>query len=149
MSKETEIAELIRPAIEDQGLFLESVVLTRAGKYTSLRVTIDLPAGPGGVDSEQLAAATRSVSAILDEVDPVSGAYTLEVSTPGAERSLTDERQFSRAEGRLVKVVLLSGDALTGRVVGVGSGNVTLALDGEESEIALSSIAKANVQIEF
>lgn len=149
MSKVSEIAELIRPGVESRGLFLEDVSLTRAGKHSVLRVTIDLPDGPGNVDSEQLADATRVVSAALDESDPISGAYTLEVSTPGAERKLTEPRHFIRAQGRLAKVVLKSGEALTGRVMGVEDDNVTLALDGAQRAIALEQIAKANVQIEF
>ncbi|QOR48383.1 ribosome maturation factor RimP [Trueperella pecoris] len=149
MSKETEIADLIRPAVEEQGLFLEDVKLTRAGKHSALRVTIDLPEGPGGVDSEKLAAATRAISAILDDVDPISGAYNLEVSTPGAERKLKEPRHFSRAQGRLVKVVLDGGESVNGRVVGLNGDNVTLALDGAEREIPLAAIVKANVQIEF
>lgn len=149
MSKVTEIVDLIRPAIEGRGLFLEDVKLTRAGKHSVLRVTIDLPSGPGNVDSEQLADATRAVSATLDEADPISGAYTLEVSTPGAERKLNGARHFSRAQGRLANVVLTSGDALTGRVEDIEGDNVTLALDGEQRVIALEQIAKAHVQIEF
>lgn len=149
MSKETEIADLVRPAVEDLGLYLEGVRITRAGKHSVLRVTIDLPQGPGGVDSEQLATATRAVSAVLDEADPIAGAYNLEVSTPGADRALSEARHFSRAQGRLAKILLEGGETLLGRVRGVEGGNVIIDLDGSERAIAIAAVVKANVQIEF
>ena len=118
MSKEIEkkITELVAPEVEALGLYLESVALKRAGKYTSVIVTVDLLEGPGGVDSEQLAQLSRKISGVLDAQDPIEGAYTLEVSTPGAERELTTPRHFSRAQGHLVKFVLVSGEEFVARV---------------------------------
>ncbi len=149
MSMENEIAQLLRPVVEEQGLYLEQVKLNRAGKHSALVVTIDLPEGPGGVDSDALTAVTRAVSEILDEADPIKGTYTLEVTTPGAERHLTELRHFSRAEGRLVVINLTDGTQLEGRVSGLSGENVVVEIDGEQREISPDSISTAQVKLEF
>ncbi|MDO4791294.1 MAG: ribosome maturation factor RimP [Buchananella hordeovulneris] len=139
-----QLQESLTPVVADLGLFLENVTLGRSGKYTLVRVIIDLPDGPGSVDSDQLVQATGAVSSWLDEHDPIPGRYTLEVSTPGAERVLTTARDYRRAQGRLIKAVL-EGREVEGRLESVGEENVVV--NGEE--IQLASIVKARVVLEF
>ena len=83
------LTELLTPVVEGKGLHLEGVRTTRAGRYSVVRVLVDLPDGPGDLDLDALGPVTAAVSAALDQADPVRGRYTLEVSTPGAERPLT------------------------------------------------------------
>ena len=76
----------------------------------------------GGADVDSIAAATRAISALLDEHDPQPGRrYTLEVSSPGLERALRSPQQFRRAVGEKVTVRTTSGGEgerrLTGRLV--------------------------------
>ena len=78
------VCALIAPIVQEEGLYLEDISLKRAGKYSTLIVTVDLPCGAGAVGSEQLEALSREISALLDSADPIPGMYTLEVSTPGA-----------------------------------------------------------------
>lgn len=66
-----------------------------------LRVTVDRP---GGVDLDTIAEATRQVSRALDRHDPVSGRYTLEVTSPGLERTLRTPAHFSRSVGERIRV---------------------------------------------
>lgn len=139
-----DLTQALAATVESLGLYLESVALTKSGKYTLVRVTVDLPDGPGSVDSDQLVEATRAVSNWLDQEDPIPGRYTLEVSTPGAERVLTSPRDFRRAEGRMVKAIV-AGKEIEGRLEGVSEGNVVLA----GQEIAMSDIEKARVVLEF
>jgi ribosome maturation factor RimP len=80
-----------------------------------IRLTVHRPGG--GVDLEGLAAANKAVSALLDELDPFSGRYTLEVSSPGVERRLRTPAQFTGAIGETVAVRLFEGE--TRRVEGV------------------------------
>lgn len=149
MSKENGIADLLRPAVEEQGLHLEEVKLNRAGKHSALVVTIDLADGPGGVDAEALTAVTRAVSKILDETDPIPGTYNLEVTTPGAERILTEPRHYSRSQGRLVAFNLSDGTQLEGRVQELRGTTVIVNVEGEAREISLDSVSKAQVKLEF
>ena len=75
------LTELLTPVVEQAGLFLEGVETTRAGRYSTVRVIVDLPDGPGDLDLDAVAEVTQTVSDALDEADPVKGQYTLEVTS--------------------------------------------------------------------
>ena len=141
------LAGVLAAPVEALGLDLESVDLSKAGKRSVLRVAVDKD---GGVDMDDIAEATKAVSAVLDDSDVMgAGAFTLEVSSPGVDRPLTLPRHWRRNEGRLVKVTLADGDTVTGRVVGADDEHATLDVDGTEREVAFADVGKAKVQIEF
>jgi ribosome maturation factor RimP len=71
-----------------------------------VRVTVDRP---GGVDLDCLAGAHQRISAALDELDPLPGRYTLEVTSPGVEHPLREAGQFVRAVGQTVEVRGVTG----------------------------------------
>ena len=143
MSKENEIAQLIAPVVAEHGLYLEQVRL----KNAQLRITLDLPEGPGGVDSAQLTAATRAISKVLDAADPIAGAYNLEITTPGAERELLTPRHFSRAIGRLISFSA-GGVKQRGRVVAATQSHVQIDT-GEVSEYEIDQLSAARIELEF
>lgn len=147
------VAELTRelaPVVSEAGLLLEDVALTGPAKKHTLRVVLDLPDGPGGVDSDVLAEASRAVSAKLDEIDSIiDGAYLLEVTTPGLSRPLTQPRHFRRAQGRLVEVTLTSKDKVTGRVLDADDDAVELDVDGTPTRIPLTDLANGRIEVEF
>jgi ribosome maturation factor RimP len=72
----------------------------------------------GGVDLDGLSAVTRAVSRALDDADPITHRYTLEVTSPGVERPLRTPAQFARAVGEVVKVRLTTGGEGERRVQG-------------------------------
>lgn len=117
------VRALIVPIVEEEGLYLENIALKRAGKYSTLIVTIDLPCGAGAVGSEQLEKISREISAVLDSADPISGMYTLEVSTPGVERRLDNKRHYSRGIGRMIRWVLADGTQCEGRLLALLAGD--------------------------
>jgi len=80
-----------------------------------VRVVVDRE---GGIDLEDLTSANRTVSAALDEIDPLPGHYTLEVSSPGVERRLRIPEHFSRAVGETVSVRTLPGSGGVRRLQG-------------------------------
>ncbi len=92
-----ELYRLVAPAVTASGLELVDVEL-RSGILT---VTVD---GPDGVDLDALTRANRAVSTVLDEADPIPGRYSLEVSSPGVERTLRRPDHFRRAIGEVVAV---------------------------------------------
>jgi ribosome maturation factor RimP len=94
---EERVRALVVPIIADLGLDLYD--FEYAGGV--VRVTLDKP---GGVDLEAIALATRLISREMDHVDPISGRYTLEVSSPGLERNLRTPSHFQRIIGWTVNV---------------------------------------------
>jgi ribosome maturation factor RimP len=96
------VAAAVAPLLDELDLVLYDV--EHAG--TSIRVVIDRP---GGVDVDALTAATRAVSHRLDELDPIDGHYTLEVSSPGLERPLRTQAHFAGAIGAEVTIKTVPG----------------------------------------
>lgn len=113
---ERRLHELIAPIVAD--LQLDLYDLEYAGGV--LRVTIDTPPGsPGGVDVDTLSQCTRLVSRELDHTDPIPGHYTLEVSSPGLERTLRRPWHFQREIGKTVNIRLRDVEAGQRRVTGI------------------------------
>jgi ribosome maturation factor RimP len=129
------------------GLDLEALELTPAGKRRVLRVAVDKD---GGVTLDDVADATREVSRVLDDSDVMGELpYLLEVTSRGVDRPLVRPRHWRRNEGRLVKVSLVEGGQLTGRIGPGDEDGVVLTVDGEEHRLAYADVAKALVQVEF
>src|SRR5699024_7565898 len=125
----SQLEQMLTPPVTAQGLYLEAVTVSGPPNRRVLRVTVDLPDGPGGVGSDVLETLTRNLSDLLDEQDPFSGAYQLEVTTPGVDRPLTTSRHYRRNLGRLVKITTSSAaepQTHRGRVSRVGDDEVTL-----------------------
>jgi ribosome maturation factor RimP len=105
------VRALVEPLLAAQGL--EVFDVEHAG--AQIRVTVERP---GGVDLDALSAATRTVSHALDDLDPIPGRYTLEVSSPGLERTLRTPAHFAGAIGETVKVKTLPTTEGERRVTG-------------------------------
>jgi len=142
------IASLLTAPLESLGFDCEEIAVTPAGKRRVVRVLIDKETG---LNLDDVAEASRLVSTILDENDSKLGStpYTLEVSSPGVDRPLTLERHWRRNMARLVKVVFQEDAPVTGRILSVQDGIVTLEVSGETQEIVITDVAKARVEIEF
>ena len=91
----------------------------------------------------------NSARRILDDVDPEKEKYLLEVSTPGAERELTEPRHWLKQVGRLTSVKLRDKTALVGRVESATDEQVTLIVDGEATTIDYTQMKKARACVEF
>ncbi|MBQ1083782.1 MULTISPECIES: ribosome maturation factor RimP [unclassified Nocardiopsis] len=141
------IAELLEPVLAAAGLDLEAVELTPAGKRRVLRVVVD---SDNGVDLDAVGEVSQAVNESLDASDVMGEQpYVLEVTSPGVERPLTLPRHWRRSQGRLVKVSLVEGGDLTGRVTESDDQGVTLDVKGRPRTLAYDKIAKAKVQVEF
>lgn len=135
------VADAVAPVLTDLGLLLHD--LEHSG--TSVRVVIDKE---GGLDVDSLAAATRAISRLMDELDPIDGAYTLEVSSPGLERPLRTPAHFVRAVGAEVVVKTVPGiegeRRFTGVVVTADDTTVTITLpDGSSRSLRYEEIERA------
>lgn len=141
------LAAVLTGPLETLGLDLESVDLSKAGKRSVLRVAVDKD---GGVSMDDIAEATKAVSDVLDDSDLMgSNSFTLEVSSPGVDRPLTLPRHWRRNATRLVKITLVEGDPIEGRITAADDDAVTLEVADVEVRVAYDDIAKAKIQIEF
>ncbi|MFI1651719.1 ribosome maturation factor RimP [Streptomyces avidinii] len=144
---------LLEPLVAAKGLDLEEIEMSRAGKRRMLRIIVD---SDEGVELDACAELSREVSDKLDETDVMGeDEYVLEVSSPGADRPLTEHRHYVRAIGRLVKFQLAEGGELIARILEVDDGGLDLEVPGVKGRkatarrIAFTDIAKARVEIEF
>ena len=141
------LAELIEPVIAAAGMDLESVRMSVAGKRRLLRIVVD---GDHGVSLDDAADVSRDISAMLDEVNALGEVpYTLEVSSPGVDRPLTEPRHWRRAVGRLVTVKVAGDGSVTGRIVAADDDGATLDLAGGERRLGYGDLGPGAIQIEF
>lgn len=153
------VRAVVEPIVTAAGLVLEGLEVIPAGRRTVVRVTIDLgDDAVGGLDLDTLAEVARSVGDGLDVTSPVHGEYTLEVSTPGTGRPLTELRHFRRARTRLVRLVLRGGSMAFGRLTAVTGGTLVLApvdaatgrdVAGDPTHIPLADVASASIEVEL
>lgn len=146
---EKRLVGVVRPVVTAAGMDLETVRVSVAGKRRLLRVIVDSDAG---VSLDDAALVSRDISAALDERDVMGEIpYTLEVSSPGVDRPLTQPRHWRRAAGRLVKVKAAGEGSLTGRVTESDDDGVTLTLGtgGARRRFSYGELGPGTVQVEF
>ena len=144
------VRSLVEPIISDLKLDLYDLEF-RGG---TLRVTIDTPAGsPGGIDLEAIALATRLIGREFDHHDPLPGHYTLEVTSPGLERTLRTPAHYQRELGKTIAVRLRDtvnvGRRVQGVLIAADEQSATIRLDTpdadgiEERTVAFNQIDRA------
>src|SRR5271170_1033347 len=147
---EGKIADVVEPVVTAAGMDLETVRVTAAGRRRLLRVVVD---SDHGVSLDDAATISRDLSAALDSVAVMGDfPYTLEVSSPGVDRPLTERRHWRRAVGRLVKVAVTdSGGSwpVSGRVSAADTDTVTLDIDGAPRRFGYANLGAGAVQVEF
>jgi ribosome maturation factor RimP len=141
---------LVEPVVAAEGLDLEELSVSRAGRRYVVRVTVD---ADGGIGHDELSDVSRAVSTALDEAEERSGdltpgSYTLELSSPGVDRPLTLPRHWHRNVGRLISVKV-GGRQLTGRVSATSDRGVTLDVDGRPVDASFEELGPGRVQVEF
>ncbi|MCX4673887.1 ribosome maturation factor RimP [Streptomyces sp. NBC_01433] len=147
---------LLEPLVSAKQLDLEEIEVSRAGRRRVLRIIVD---SDEGVELDTCAELSREISEKLDESDAMGeDEYVLEVSSPGADRPLTEHRHYVRATGRLAKFQLTAeagADELVARILAVDDEGLDLEVPGVKGRkptsrrVAFADIAKARVEIEF
>ncbi|MBN2689413.1 MAG: ribosome maturation factor RimP [Gammaproteobacteria bacterium] len=143
---EKKLAALLNPTVKALGFQLWGCEIVGNRKRPTLRVFIDKD---GGIVVEDCEVVSHQVSAVLDVEDPITGAYTLEVSSPGIDRRLFTVDQMLAYKGSVVKLrVIAAVDGkrnFSGFLVNVIDGKLLLEVDGVEQVIALSNIDKVRI----
>ena len=142
-----EIARIIEPALEAMGYRVVRVALTGAQRPT-LQVMAER-ADEAAMSVEDCADISRSISALLDVADPIAGAYTLEVSSPGIDRPLVRPEDYDRFAGFAARIDLskpLDGrKRFRGRLLGRAEQHVRLADETGEVRLPLAAILRAKL----
>ena len=154
MSKGVEwdrLRRLIQDIVEGQGYELVDAEFKGAGKNSILRIFIDEPAGISHRDCELV---SEQVGTVLDVEDLIPSSYTLEVSSPGLERKLVKESDYTRFGGKLARIQtripLRQQKVFRGRLQGLHVGKVRLELPkGDLLEIPLDVIDEARLEFDW
>ncbi|EHH2447856.1 ribosome maturation factor RimP [Vibrio vulnificus] len=147
---ERQLTDMLESAVVASGYELVGLEFIRAGEHSTLRIYID---HENGITVEDCAEVSHQVSAVLDVEDPISVAYSLEVSSPGLDRPLFKPAHYEQFIGQEVNVVLKMAVAnrrkWKGEIHSVDGEAITLTVDGQQEEFALSNISKANLIPKF
>jgi ribosome maturation factor RimP len=151
MSLTQSITDLISPAVTEAGFFLEEVLIASPGSHRIVTCVVD---GPTPLNLDQVTVASRVISELLDTAEIMGETpFTLEVTSPGVDRPLTQTRHWTKNLTRLIKVTLSDGAVITGRLTEFDEVNAKLVenIKGriKEHTVAFADIKRAVVEIEF
>jgi ribosome maturation factor RimP len=133
---------LVEPAVTSAGYDLEDVVVSSAGRRSVVRVIVDRD---GGIDIDSVADISRAVSEALDAANAFGEtAYTLEVTSPGVDRPLTEPRHWRRNIGRLVETTTFKG-----RILDATDEGVAVEVDGVRREVRHDEVGPGKIIVEF
>ena len=144
MSLVLDLTELLSPVVEKSGFILEEVKVTPLGRRRQISIIVDGEERNPNLD--EVAGLSRAISTQLDEFSALGDSpFTLEVTSPGVDRPLTELRHWRKNIGRLVNIVTKEDKEISGRIQSVGSNGVTI----DDTEYELTAIKRAQIQIEF
>jgi ribosome maturation factor RimP len=151
MALKDQISELVTPAVSDLGFYLEDVHVATPGSHRIVTCIVD---GDTSLNLDQVTSVSRVISELLDEAAFMGETpFTLEVTSPGVDRPLTQPRHFAKNVDRLLKIIKLDGSEVTGRILSNTDKDVTLTVTVKketiEQTVSLTDIKRAVVEIEF
>lgn len=145
------VRELVTPIAEEMGFFIWDVEFVKEGADKYLRITLDNEEGININDCESF---HRAIDPVLDEADPISESYILEVSSPGIERELKYPEHIEACEGWDVEVRLYAPKNGTKQFRGVLIGydeeeNIAVEIGEEKVTFKPEEIAKIATYYDF
>ena len=147
MDLDSRIQNLIEPTVGDLGFEIVRVRIS-GKKKLSMQIMVEHKDGQG-MTVDDCATISRAISALLDVEDPVKGAYTLEVSSPGIDRPLVRMGDFDRFQGFQAKIETnrsFNGRRrFKGRLLGVEGETVRIMIDGQEMKLPHPDIQRAKL----
>jgi len=144
------VRALVEPSVERLGYDLVAVEWLGGVQGRILRLSIEAPGA--GISADDCARVSEAISPLLDEADPIEGAYRLEVSSPGIDRPVQRPEDFARFVGYRIKLRLVEGHPrrrYTGELRGLEEGDVIVRVDGVDRRVALESVQRANLVLDL
>lgn len=149
MSDASALATAITPAISALGLDLEDCSIRLVGRRKLVKVVVD---GDNGVNLDVVADVSRAIDELIESSGVLGNAdWTLEVTSPGIDRPLTQPRHWRRNVGRMVQAQLADGRDALGRIMEYDetTGALVLQVKGANRKFNTNDIVRAVVQVEF
>ncbi len=144
------VTELVSPVVENLNYELVDVEYVKEGANWYLRVYIDKP---GGISIDDCQAVSEQISDLLDKNDPIDQSYYLEVSSPGLDRPLKTEKDFTKYKGELVEVKVfqpIDGKKIfEGELVGLKDNFIVINQDGHDVQFERDKVAIVKRVIKF
>ena len=148
MNLATNLTELLNPAVTRAGFILEDVTVTPVGKRRLASVVVDCENRNPSLD--EVTVVSKEVSSILDSYSLMGDMpFTLEVTTPGVDRPLTELRHWRKNVGRLVKITPVTGEKYVARIIAINPRDVVLESQGKEINVPFADITRAQIEVEF
>ena len=143
MGKKEDISAAVTPALSALGFYLEDVTITSAGRRSMLTIIVD---GDTHLSLDQVTSATKAIGEIVEGLQSLGDTpFTLEVTSPGLDRPLTKPRHWRKNIDRLVKIILLDGSVVNGRIKSATETDVLV----DDVSIEFSAIKRATLEVEF
>jgi ribosome maturation factor RimP len=144
------IHEALSPVVGATGFYLEEVHIAAPGKRRVVTCVVD---GENSLNLDEVTLISREIAAVLDAA-PFMGdtPFTLEVTSPGVDRPLTEPRHWKKNKSRLVRIVMVNGAVIAGRIIAVQDEGVLLLVGekpAQEVTVFFAEIKRALVEIEF
>lgn len=147
-SRQDKLTELLRPSVDGLGYELVGIEHLPMGKHTVLRIYID---SPDGITVSDCSSVSHQVSGVLEVEEPIKGAFTLEVSSPGIDRPLFNFEQFEQFVGSKVKLKLYHAVDGKRKIIGMIESiegddiNIKEADSDNVFQLQIDDIDKANI----
>lgn len=147
---EQEITKMVSPLITDLGYELYDVMFLKEGAEWFLRIFID---SPNGIDLDDCEKVSNRVSDLLDETDPITTSYSLEVSSCGLERHLREKIHFEKAIGKNIEIKFykpINGEkSIVGELLKVNDNTISLKVNEGNVDINFSDISSAKILFDW
>jgi len=145
------VEEMVLPILTQEHLELVDIEFKKEGSNWFLRVFIDKE--HGGIDLDDCSKVSEKLSAELDKRDPINKPYFLEVSSPGAERPLKNEKDIYKAVGKYVHITTFEPieeqKVFEGKLLRFENQTIVLKEPKKVYEIPFKSVASARLAIVF
>jgi ribosome maturation factor RimP len=146
-TKDQQISDMLRATVEALGFELWGIEYLSQGRHSVVRVYID---AENGITVEDCARVSEQVSGVLDVEDPITGEFTLEVSSPGMDRLLFRLDQYPAYVGEVLELRLRTPfegrRKFKGVLTGIEGEDVVIRVDDHEYLLPHSAVDKARIE---